>query len=185
MAPKPRAPRNVRYVLWFTPGGAVRARLRRLIERLASQHGTAAFVPHVTLLGGLAGRRDAVLAKAESLAHGIRPFVIQLTRADMHDYFFEALFIHARHSPAPVRANRLARSVFGKPGGRKFMPHLSLLYGDLPVAAKEAILDRIGRRFDLAFAVRHVELWAIRGGPKQWRRVKRIPLWGARNMKTA
>ncbi len=181
MAPKPLSPRDVRYVLWFSPGGAVRARLRRLIKRLSTRYGTEAFVPHVTLLGGLAGARDDVLARSESLAHRIPPFAIRLTRADMHDYFFEALFVHIRHSPALMRANRLARSVFGKPGGKKFMPHLSLLYGDLPAAAKGAILDRSGRRFDLAFEVRHVELWAIRGRrPNQWTRVKRIPLRGAK-----
>lgn len=176
MAPKPRAPGNVRYVLWFAPSGAVRARVRRLIQRLATYYGTAAFIPHVTLLGSIVGARDDLLARSESLAQRIPPFVIHLTRADMHDYFFEALFIHARHSPVLMRANRLAQSVFGKPGERKFMPHLSLLYGDLPLAAKKLMLDRIGRRFNLAFEVRYVELWEIRGGPKRWRRVKRIPL---------
>ena len=181
MAPKPLLSRDIRYVLWFTPGGAARARLRRLIKRLATHYGTEAFIPHVTLLGSLAGARDDILARSESLAHRNPPFAIRLARADMHDYFFEALFIHAGHSPTLMRANRLARSVFGKLGGEQFMPHLSLLYGDLPVAAKELILDRIGRRFDLAFEVRHVELWAIRGGPKQWRRVKRIPLQGAKH----
>jgi 2'-5' RNA ligase len=168
-------------VLWFSPAGAVRARLRRLIKRLAMHYGTEAFIPHVTLLGSLAGARDDILARSELLAHRMPPFAIRLARADMHDYFFEALFIHARHSPELMRANRLARSVFGKPGGRKFMPHLSLLYGDLPVAAKELILDRIGWRFDLGFEVRHVELWAIRGGPNKWTRVKRLPLQGAKH----
>lgn len=181
VALKSPAFRKVRYVLWFSPAGAMRARLRRLIKRLAAHYGTEAFIPHVTLLSGLAGARDDILARSGLLADRMPPFAIRLTRADMHDYFFEALFIHARHSPALTRANRLARSVFAKPGGKKFMPHLSLLYGDLPVAAKEAILDRIGRRFDLAFEVRHVELWAIRGRPNAWKRVKRLPLQGAKH----
>lgn len=181
MTRKPLSPRDVRYVLWFSPRGAVRARLRRLISRLATHYGTEAFIPHVTLLGSLVGARDDILARSESLAQRIPPFAIRLTRADMHDYFFEALLIRASHSPALMRANRLARSVFGKSGRKKFMPHVSLLYGDMPAAEKELILDRIGRSFDLAFEVRYVELWAIRGGPKQWRRVKRIPLQGTKH----
>jgi hypothetical protein len=134
----------------------------------------------VTLLGQLAGVRRNILARSRSLARDIAPFTIQLARAGMHDCFFEALFIHARRSPPLMRANRLARSVFGKSGKGSFMPHLSLLYGDLPAETKEAILDRIGRRFDLVFDARCLELWEIRGGPGQWRRVARIPLRGAK-----
>jgi 2'-5' RNA ligase len=75
-----------------------------------------------------------------------------------------------------MKANKVARAVFSLEKQPAFMPHLSLLYADLPSGVKERIVASLGRRFELEFKVSGVHLYLIKGEPAAWRRVGRCGL---------
>jgi hypothetical protein len=51
------------------------------------------------------------------------------------------------------------------------MPHLSLLYGNLPASVKERIIASLGRQFELEFKVSSLDLYLIENEPAAWRRL--------------
>jgi 2'-5' RNA ligase len=164
------------YALWLIPEGNARTRLARTIGQLSRQHSTPVFAPHITLASGIVAPARDVATKAAVLAQSLRPQRLHLTRLDWRDEYFRCLFVTvARMSPL-LRAHKMARKVFELRGRRAFLPHVSLVYGDLSPEAKRHIIRSLGKRFDLRFEVRRLDVVAIQGPPSQWRHVKSFPL---------
>lgn len=156
------------FSLWLQPTGQAYGRLARIIAQLSTQYRAPAFEPHVTLLGGLTDDADAVIAKTAQLSKLLKPNVIKLTTLDYFDEYFRCLFAKAEKSSWLIDANLQARKLFHREDASEFMPHLSLLYGDFPLAIKQRIIIEIGSQFDFSFPVASVQLWSTAGEPKEW-----------------
>jgi len=164
------------YALWLVPSGDLRRRLARTIRRLSRAYATPSFPPHVTLASRIAGPRQEVLAKAAQLAREIPPLTLRLTGIEGRNEYFRCLVARVGPNKALRQAHRLAKRIFGLRAQRPFMPHLSLVYGDLAPSTKRKIIASLGKRFDVEFEVRHMDVVAIQGPPRQWRRVQSIHL---------
>ena len=165
-----------RFSLWFMPAGEVYARLSIIIRQLSARCGAPEFLPHVTLLGSLAGRRHEVISKSAEVAGSIRPFTIRLVEIGFLDEYFRCLFVQAALS-APLRhAHQVACRKFNDGRRAAFMPHLSLLYGNYPLRLKREVIAEFGPRLDLQFKVRSVHLYQTQDDPMKWRRVARFGL---------
>jgi 2'-5' RNA ligase len=133
------------------------------------------FAPHVTLLGHLEGSEGEHQRRTEQLARELRPFPIVLTDASHGETYFQCVFLRVQESPALTNAHARARRVFDAPD-RTYMPHLSLVYGDYPVARKQTIIARLRAEFRTSFDASSVYL--IKAGsedPKDWHEVARAP----------
>jgi 2'-5' RNA ligase len=75
-----------------------------------------------------------------------------------------------------MSANKAAREVFNLAQQPAFMPHLSLLYGNLPSGVKERIVTSLARSFQLEFKASSLHLYLIENEPAAWRRVARFRL---------
>jgi 2'-5' RNA ligase len=168
------------YTLWLLLPPAEGTRFRELIQTLAAQHGTPSFEPHITLLGSIDGSEAAIVAASAALARRIAPLPIRLAEIGQRDTYFQCLFVHAVPDPALVRANRLAREAFSRRDDAAFLPHLSLVYGDLERAQKAAVVARLGARLDSEFRVEELALIRYRkeDHPQDWRRVATFTLRG-------
>lgn len=92
--------------------------------------------------------------------------------------YFRALYLLAGIS-APLTALQQAVQRALAPGSWPFLPHLSLLYSDIPEAAKHAIIDSIGIPLPLTIQCDGIELWARdRPEVRGWYRVTRVVLAG-------
>jgi 2'-5' RNA ligase len=155
----------------LVPTGEVRQRLAETILDLSRQYAAPAFEPHVTLAGGIVGPAREVASKIRDLARRIPPFTVRLTEVTGLDEYFRCLFVRVAITHPIMRANKAAREVFHLAKQPPFMPHLSLLYGNLPSSVKERIVASLGRQFELEFEARSLHLYLIRGAPQAWRRV--------------
>jgi 2'-5' RNA ligase len=164
------------YSLWLQPAGGVYRRWAVQIRRLSRECATPAFEPHITLLGGLRGPKQAIVAKCSRLARCLPPLVVRLTEADYLDEYFRCLFVRVAMTDTLLRANEAAREIFGQREPRAFTPHLSLIYGNLSVEEKEAILARLGRRFDITFVARRLHLYVTADEPRRWRAIETFDL---------
>ena len=153
------------------PTGDVRRRLAGTILELSRQYATPAFEPHVTLAGGIVGPTRQVAAKMRELARRIPPFTVRLTAVDGLDEYFRYLFVRVATTHPIMRANKAAREVFRLEPQPAFMPHLSLLYGNLPSSVKQRIVASLGRGYELEFKVSSLHLYLIKSEPAAWRRV--------------
>jgi 2'-5' RNA ligase len=153
------------------PTGEVRHRLAGTILDLSREYAAPAFEPHVTLAGGIVGPAREVASKMTDLARRIPPFIVRLTAVDGLDEYFRCLFVRVATTHPIMTANKAAREVFSLEQQPAFMPHLSLLYGNMPSNVKERIVASLGRRFELDFKVSGLHLYLIKGAPQAWRRV--------------
>jgi 2'-5' RNA ligase len=159
------------YSLWLMPIGEVCQRLAGTILELNRQYTTPAFEPHVTLAEGMTGPVREVAAKMGDLARQIPPFTVHLTTVDGLEEYFRCLFVRVAKTHPIMNANKAAREVFRLERQPAFMPHLSLLYGNLPANVKQRIVASLGRQLELEFKARSLHLYLIKGAPQAWRAV--------------
>jgi 2'-5' RNA ligase len=135
------------YSLWLRPPPAspLGRLTARLIEESSSSLGTPRFVPHVTLLGGFhAGSHEEALASTRALARTLRALrcqpVCRGTHVEAGQLFYQCVYWRMELDEQLVRAHEEARQAFNAPASpcSVFMPHLSLVYGDVSEEAKAA-----------------------------------------------
>lgn len=162
--------------LWLMPPPAVRASCQALIARLAQRLGTPVFEPHLTLAGTTLEEAEAV-ARLRALAQQLPPLPIRLGELQSTDAYFRCLYARADLTPALRHAYDTAcRRLDQAPAD--FLPHLSLVYGDLDVDTKNRLIAELGGRLDLQFTVERLALYDPAGSPSAWRRVADVALTG-------
>lgn len=179
---------NARYALWIEPPGFLSMRLNALIDAFAVQYGGPRFSSHVTLLGGIsADEEDLLLRALGSLVSELSPFEIRLAGVGREDSFFRCLYLLAEPTGALKDARDKAEEAFG--GFRaqgsspkrleEFLPHMSLLYGDIDDSLKDAIIQSIGSAVTANFTVEGFSLYRVDGDVPVWKRVGDVfPLTG-------
>lgn len=163
--------RKSTYSIWLEPTGDVAYNFKQRIKKLSEKYGTPQFSPHVTLLGGLQASPTQLFPLVDTLASSVKPFTLTLTKTGYLNTFYQALFIHVKKNTQLTYLRNNACQIFDSNCEEKYMPHLSLLYGELNQKEKEVILNNIGREFYIDFEVKKMVLMQTDGKPKQWKRV--------------
>jgi 2'-5' RNA ligase len=136
-------------------------------------------VPHLTVLGGI-GADDHVLRRAQWLASSVPPFDLNLRpRAVTRDEYYRAVVVEAVPSIDLLRLHHLAREAFDRlDDPAPFEPHLSLVYGDLPAALRQGIVEGLPS-LRVTFRVEELGVWSTEGAPGEWREVASFPFTGS------
>ncbi|MEW5977729.1 MAG: 2'-5' RNA ligase family protein [Acidobacteriota bacterium] len=163
------------YSLWLQPEGPLFTRLSGLIEALAQQFGTPAFEPHVTLLSGVTGSKDDVLRRAEGLCRRLVPFIVPARCLDSRPEYFRCFFVRLEETPVLLNAHARAVECFAQEPA-EFLPHLSLVYGDLSRQEKVELASQLGRDWHFDLRIQQVHVYRTEGAPHEWYRVRQFPL---------
>lgn len=166
------------YCIWFMPTGCLYKRLSALISRLSRQHATPHFEPHVTLVSDIFLPKEEVIFMTTKLARALAPVEISLRKIGYANEYFRCLFIEAKKTKTLVKANKIARSVFNMELDSEYMPHLSLMYGEVSTDEKERIRADVGPRFDIRFTTKRIHLVSASSKMtcQEWRRLKHFPV---------
>lgn len=156
------------YSLWLMPEGQTALRLQELIARFSREYSTPRFEPHVTLIGECDMSETAVLVRTKELASKIQPFDIRLNRIEYLDRYFQCVFIKAEKTQDLMKARASACALFGQKKDEKYMPHLSLIYGNLPPRVKQSIVQSAGGTLELQFCAEKIYLYHTGGSPEHW-----------------
>lgn len=158
------------YTLWLMPDQEAYQKLSKLIVDLSTSLATPRFEPHVTLLSGITDPLEVALEKTEELANSLLPISANLTRIDFLERYYRCLFFCTNKSDALMEARSLAEAIFEHTQIDPFIPHISFLYGSLPVFQKEAIINQLGDTFFMDFGLPQLRLVETRLlPPQQWR----------------
>ena len=103
------------------------------------------------------------------------PIDVLLAGAAQSPDFFQALFLEVEGGELPGLRGRAAAAMGMTPSG-EYRPHLSLLYADRSAAAKDAILDRIGRDWNEPCRLDQLAIVSPSGPPESWARSVSLPL---------
>lgn len=164
---------------WLMPAaGPVRNHLLATIDRLAANHDAPRFQPHVTLAPTLNSAADMAAQTLTSRVARISPVDLVFDDIGHEHTYFRALYLLARSSPQLTALQEEVQQALA-PEPWPFMPHLSLLYSDIPEAAKHAIIGSIGISVPLTVRFDAIELWA-RDDPwvRGWHPFSRVALAG-------
>lgn len=163
------------YSWWLQPpvGGALHAFATSQIELHAAQLRTVRFAPHVTLLGGVAFPSDAAaVAATTELARrlaGLKPRC-RVSHAEAGRIFYQCVYLRCGDDEALSKAHALAQDVCGLSAATQptYMPHLSLIYGNVDEAERSARVETVASALreltDSSFLPSSVYLWRTPAG---------------------
>jgi 2'-5' RNA ligase len=163
------------YSLWLMPKGHVADELQTLVADLCRKHMTPSFQPHVTLIGSIDLPRAEAVSKTKTLARAIRPFVVKLNELAYLDEYFRCVFIKAAKTEGLMHAHSTARKMFEQKNEEDYMPHLSLVYGDLNRQTKKNIIRKITNKIEIEFLTEEIHLYYTGGQPQEWHRESIMP----------
>jgi 2'-5' RNA ligase len=164
--------------LWLMPEGEARDRLAALVARLAARLGTPPFPPHVTLLPGIEGlSEDDALVAGRALGATLRPFRVRLLGLEGRDEPFRCLFARAAADEPLLSAHSAAARAFGREPDPAFLPHLSLVYGTLPLEAKRSLAAEVAFEASVSFEAASLHAWRTEGPVEDWREIGVLGLY--------
>jgi hypothetical protein len=99
-----------------------------------------------------------------------------LTDVSFSDRYYRALFLNGERSPALLAAYHHATTIFPTPQEVPFLPHLSLLYGDVSVEVKRQLIKEIDRKGEGVFEAKTLHLYGTSGDVSTWREITAFPL---------
>ncbi|MFK7761717.1 MAG: 2'-5' RNA ligase family protein [Roseobacter sp.] len=170
---------NVLHSVWLCPGSQSMSQFRSIIEEFRTLSGTAAFAPHITLLGDLSGCPKQTERNCRDVLGHLGPLHARVREVSRSDAFFMSLLLDLELTPE-IDACRdvLAKSLM-LPAQELFRPHLSLAYG---LSQKQSESDDIVVRADafveLVFPLTHLAIVvAAQNTPIcDWRHLRHIPM---------
>ena len=162
------------YTFWIMPKGRVYNSFNNLIKKLADENNAPVFEPHITLLGDIELPELEMIKKTQQLVQSQKPFPVTLRQIGYQDFHFRALFVKLEVTDPLQALHNRAKEIFGMQGIPSYMPHLSLLYGNISQEVKNKIIAEIGVDQTAHFEIESIHL--VKGGKvEEWQIVKEFP----------
>ncbi|KAJ0082353.1 hypothetical protein Patl1_10334 [Pistacia atlantica] len=125
------------YSVWAAPPEDVIPRIKKLMEGLRSEFGGPQFEPHMTVVG--------------------------VDRVATGTFFYQCVYLLIHPTTEVVEASAKSSSTFGFKSSTPYMPHISLLYGDLTDEEKKKAQEKayfLDESIDqLSFPITRLQLW--------------------------
>ncbi|KAG6550297.1 hypothetical protein Mapa_008258 [Marchantia paleacea] len=160
--------------------------VEKVAQHLQQDYGGPKFEAHVTVLGGITLPREQAIAKLQSLCRSLPPISYRLTGVDHGRIYYQCVYLTVDPTPQVMEANAKARSTFGQTLTQEYMPHLSLIYGDLSdedkQSARAVAEEKYGQLFtNSEFVVSKFSLYETDPDDKllkTWKLIAEFPLEG-------
>ena len=162
------------YAIWLMPHGNDKHQLKAKIQSLSSDFDGPLFEPHVTLVGGFLGEEKKLLKKTETISKIIAPFIIVFDGVAYFNEFFRSLFLKVKFS-SQLGAARVLACTELEWKENKYLPHLSLIYGDYTVKQKGKMILSLDSVID-SFSVNNIYLAHNDEINLKWEVIREFPL---------
>ncbi|KAK7318867.1 hypothetical protein RJT34_03574 [Clitoria ternatea] len=129
------------YSVWAIPPQDVSGRFTKLMSALRSEFGGPHFEPHITVVGAIKLTPDDALNKLRSACEALKPFHVTVDRVATGTFFYQCVYLLLHPQSQLLQTNQHCCSHFSYTTSTPYMPHLSLLYGDLSDEEKQKAQD--------------------------------------------
>ncbi|KAJ9135968.1 hypothetical protein P3X46_033086 [Hevea brasiliensis] len=151
------------YSLWAVPPDDVAERLKKLMDGLRSEFGGPQFEPHVTVVGAISLTEHDALEKFRSACDGLKAYTATVDRVATGTFFYQCVYLLIHPASEVVGASAHCTGHFGYKSSAPYMPHLSLLYGDLTADDKKKAQEKANILDEsingLSFRISRLALW--------------------------
>ncbi len=113
------------------------------IQQKSKEYQTPCFEPHLTLRARILGEKEEVLTKTKQLASSIQPIKLKLVGLEQTDEFHRCIIERAELSNELKEARQKTEELFHSMENRPFLPHISVMYGELDLSSKKKIMNEI------------------------------------------
>lgn len=190
------------YSIWAVPPpeNPLQSRFSTVINSLSAEFSCIPFPPHVTVIGafgvdqGLTGAE--VLKKMKSFCRSLKPYTLRVLDVSSGQKYFQCVYLRIAQTKEVLMVNWRARHLFhisndragfiNSSAAEHYMPHLSLIYGDLNETDKDLAKNMVKTQHsdilqDTEFLVSSLALY--RTDPddlemKSWELIGTFPLEG-------
>jgi len=168
------------FSLWLIPEEKWEKRLTSLIVKLARDYQRLPFTPHATVVTGITGSEEAVVAATAVLAESTAPPVATVEKLAAENSYYRFLYCALTKSPAMACLNERACNVFNL-ASLEYHPHVSLVYADPAALDASVVVSALAEssappvrgdvlRFD------RLVLMETSGGEREWEKAAEYPL---------
>lgn len=160
------------YSLWLVPSEETFKALSGIIQTLAQTFNTPVFKPHITLLSGLENENAEAIEKLSET----KALVLAFKPATTGEEFFKSLFLPAEKTKQLLALKRLAKQVLQIDTTGTYIPHLSLMYGNIPDTDKKNALKELGLTLPTRIVFDRLALVKTTGRTADWKTKQLINL---------
>lgn len=130
------------YSVWAIPSEDVGSRVKKLMGGLRSEFGGPQFEPHVTAVGAISLTPDDALQKFRSACDGLKAYSATVERVATGTFFYQCVYLLLHPTAEVMEAGAHCNYHFGYKSSTPYMPHLSILYGDLTDEEKKKAAEK-------------------------------------------
>ena len=157
-----------RFSLFLTPCKDDLVSLAAVIHELADACGVPPFEPHVTVHTGDLSDSGLLQRAMTAAVKEVEPFFLRVTGIGCSQEYFKSLFLEFEESAVLRAIHERMKGELGEDSGYRLVPHLSLLYSDMPLGKKEELARGVVlERGDILFD--RVKVVSPANGRQGWR----------------
>ncbi|XP_043702787.1 cyclic phosphodiesterase [Telopea speciosissima] len=130
------------YSVWALPPEDVSQRLKAVMKDLGSEFRGPEFEPHITVVGAIRLTKADALQKFNSACLGLKSYTAQVDSVATGTFFYQCVFLLLHTTPEVMSTGEHCTSHFGYKSSTPYMPHLSILYGDLSDEEKKKAQEK-------------------------------------------
>lgn len=129
------------FAVWLVPDDPTAKRLRAYIHFLAGLTDSPIFEPHITLVSGTCDEPAILKRKQDVIVANFSRLALTMAEIRSDTPYFQSVYFTLCPSDELQRLQRFCADRLGIK--RAWFPHLSLLYSDAPLAAKQRLSARL------------------------------------------
>ena len=145
-----------RFSVFLVPAAGDLRWAEGVIRELAARYDVPPFEPHLTVYGAPfveESELEPVRLVLTEVAAETGPITLRITGLGATEEYFKTLFVSFEEESRLRRLHEAVKGAVARDAGYVLVPHLSLLYADIPLVAEEmaarmVLLDRGEMRFD-------------------------------------
>ncbi|WCJ27283.1 RNA ligase/cyclic nucleotide phosphodiesterase family protein [Euphorbia peplus] len=171
------------YSVWGAPPEDAVQRFENLMDGLRSEFGGPKFQAHVTVVGAVSLTEQDALDKFRSACNGVKAYTATVNRVATGTFFYQCVYLLLHPTDEVVKASAHSSEHFGYKSETPYMPHMSILYGDLTESEKKKAEEKaniIDESINgLSFQISRFQLWKTDTGDKtlkSWEKIEECSL---------
>ncbi|KAJ9566160.1 hypothetical protein OSB04_002126 [Centaurea solstitialis] len=130
------------YSVWAIPAEEVTARVKKVMLGLRSEFGGPEFEPHVTVVGAIRLTEEEARERLKKSCEGLKGYNVTVEKVATGSFFYQCVFLLLRPTNEVMKAGAHCWDHFGFKSPTPYMPHLSILYGDLTNEQKQRAQEK-------------------------------------------
>lgn len=165
-----------KFSLWLRPSQNQIEELTIIISKLSHHYGTTPFPPHITLLSGIEIDLDSIIDTCTTITNDYKKFYIPLLGLDFTDLFYRNLYIQAKTSQILLKLYEDFNTHLKIEAEKTFIPHVSLLYGNISTANKHKIKEKLDQTYADTFHCHRLDIYATNDEIQNWHLIQAFEL---------